>query len=282
MPRPRRILLGSLTLFSAWSLFDDRPLRSLRALFTFSGVALDYQLNGKTSQVHTRTGQRVLELCLQLGGPFIKAGQFVAAMNHTVPKEITQVLAQLQDSARPQGLEYVLKVIREEIGDVFESVEEIPVGAASLAQVHRAKMKSGEWVAVKVQYPGLESIVHADLNTMSWIAFIAAKTFLKADFTWMVTEFKESLLSELDFEQEAKRAERVAENLKEDKCFYVPRVFHNLSSKKVLTMEFVEGCKVSEIEKIEKMGFNPKNVARKAIEMFSRMIYIDGFIHCDP
>ncbi len=224
----------------------------------------------------------MLELCLQLGGPFIKAGQFVAAMNHTVPKEITQVLAQLQDSARPQGLEYVLKVIREEIGDVFESVEEIPVGAASLAQVHRAKMKSGEWVAVKVQYPGLESIVHADLNTMSWIAFIAAKTFLKADFTWMVTEFKESLLSELDFEQEAKRAERVAENLKEDKCFYVPRVFHNLSSKKVLTMEFVEGCKVSEIEKIEKMGFNPKNVARKAIEMFSRMIYIDGFIHCDP
>jgi aarF domain-containing kinase len=282
--RGARIFGGFVVLGLGISAVDERPSRIIRAIYVSSQVAIDYKINGKSSQVHTRTGQRILELCLALGGPFIKAGQFLAAMNHTVPKEITDILAKLQDNTSPKSLEYVERVIREDLGDhVFEKIEEAPVGSASLAQVHKAWIKgTGDVVAVKVQYPNLREIVEADLSTMAMISFVAAKTFLKADFTWIFQEFKESLLSELDFVQEAKRAQRVAVNLKEDSCFYVPKVYPQYTSKRVLTMEFVQGCKVSEVEKIESMGMDPKRVARKVIEMFSRMIYINGFFHCDP
>jgi aarF domain-containing kinase len=204
-------------------------------------------------------------------------------MNHSMPKEITDTLAKLQDQANPQEFKYVRNVIQQDLGEVFEEIEQVPIGAASLAQVHKAKVKgNGRWVAVKVQYPNLDQLVHGDLSTMEWIAFAAGKAFLKSDFTWIFSEFKKSLLTELDFEEEGKRAERAARNLKGDSHFYVPEILWKYTSKRILTMEFIDGCKISEIEKIKAMKFNPKDVAKKVIEMFSSMIYVHGYVHCDP
>lgn len=197
-------------------------------------------------------------------------------------------MAQLQDKARPRDFMQVVQMFRTEFAtthpdEIFDQFSREPIAAASLAQVHTAFIKgTDEKVAVKVQYPRLQNLLKSDLYAMQFVTRLAAMTFVDADFSWIFDDFKPSLLAELNFEGEGKRSERVARNFSGKEEVYVPKVHWDFTSKRILTMEFVEGCKISDLGAIEKMGFKKSKIAEKVVSVFSEMIFCHGFVHCDP
>lgn len=164
----------------------------------------------------------------------------------------------------------------------FGSFDEQPIAAASLAQVHRAFLKDGQEVAVKVQYPGLQKQFATDIATMAVLSKALAWLFPDYQFEWLVPEFEKGLLKELDFIQEADNADRTAKSFAHKQGVRIPRIFRELSTSKVLTMEFMEGCKVDDISSLEKAGVDPKQVASLLVDIFAEMIFCHGYVHGDP
>ncbi|XP_059451679.1 uncharacterized protein LOC132182448 isoform X4 [Corylus avellana] len=239
----------------------------------------------KLNEVHLRSAKRMLKLCEANKGFYVKAGQFVAAMRQ-VPKEYSSTLSSLQDQAVPCHFKAIKQVLISNLGhdlsEIFLSFDEQPIAAASIAQVHRGILKDHQEVAVKVQYPGLEQQMKLDTSTMSFISKYIAWLFPDYRFEWLVTEFAETISSELDFIQEAKNSERTARNFKNNDFVKVPRVFWEFTTSQVLTMEFCRGHKVDDVEFLKEMGINPTKVAKALVEVFAEMIFIHGFLHGDP
>ncbi|XP_059451676.1 uncharacterized protein LOC132182448 isoform X1 [Corylus avellana] len=272
-------------------------LRSSRAISTIACTVVDYKysLHGlpvdsdeylrKLNEVHLRSAKRMLKLCEANKGFYVKAGQFVAAMRQ-VPKEYSSTLSSLQDQAVPCHFKAIKQVLISNLGhdlsEIFLSFDEQPIAAASIAQVHRGILKDHQEVAVKVQYPGLEQQMKLDTSTMSFISKYIAWLFPDYRFEWLVTEFAETISSELDFIQEAKNSERTARNFKNNDFVKVPRVFWEFTTSQVLTMEFCRGHKVDDVEFLKEMGINPTKVAKALVEVFAEMIFIHGFLHGDP
>ncbi|XP_058078816.1 uncharacterized protein LOC131227116 isoform X2 [Magnolia sinica] len=262
---------------------DDLPLpssiavgfhaiaRSSRALYTIASNVIDYKysLHGlspdsdeyrsKMSEVHLRSAKRILKLCEVNKGFYVKAGQFVASLR-PVPTEYSSILSSLQDQAVPCHFKAIREVLINNLGkdlpDIFLLFDEQPIAAASIAQVHRALLKDHQEVAIKI--------------------------FPEYRFTWMVSEFEKTITLELDFVQEAKNSERTARNFKNNRVVTVPRVFWDLTTRQVLTMQFCDGHKVDDLEFLETTGINPVKVAKALMEIFAEMICVYGFLHGDP
>ena len=258
--------------------------------------------------VHQRSAERLLEVCLAHGGMYTKLGQFVASMRHALPPQYPEVLAACQDKAPAVGLDAVRGVVERELGralgEVFSEFEPEPIGAASLAQVHRAvSAATGERVAVKVQYPALAAQVEADLRTMRVLAWVVGAAFEGHDYEWLLPEFEGSITAELDFRVEAQNAARTAANFADepkvglphpepqtpgldgralDPQVYVPRTHASLSTRRLLTMEFIDGAKLSEPGALAARGLDAAALAPLVSSTFSRMIFEFGFVHCDP
>ncbi|CAI9110306.1 OLC1v1010306C1 [Oldenlandia corymbosa var. corymbosa] len=236
------------------------------------------------SEVHSRSAKRILRLCELNRGFYVKAGQFVAAMRQ-VPKEYSSTLSSLQDQTAPCPFKAIKEVLVRNLGadlsEIFISFDEQPVAAASIAQVHHAVLKDHQEVAVKVQYPGLEKQMHFDLGTMSLLSNLITWLFPEYRFGWIVSEFAKSISSELDFTQEARNSERAAKNFKGNSTVKIPHVFWDLTTTKVLTMQFCKGQKVDNLEFLKEMGISPTNVAKALSEMVAEMIFVHGFLHGD-
>ncbi|XP_062006416.1 uncharacterized protein LOC133723571 isoform X2 [Rosa rugosa] len=187
-----------------------------------------------------------------------------------VPKEYSSTLSSLQDQAVPCHFKAIEEVLIRNLGhnlsDTFLSLDEQPLAAASIAQVHKAVLKDHQAVAIKVQYPGLEQQMKLDTTTMYFISKSITWFFPEYRFGWLVAEFVQAISLELDFIQEAGNSERTANNFKNNKWVKVPHVFWGLTTKQVLTMEFCTGHKVAKV----------------LLEMFAEMIFIHGFLHGDP
>uniref|UniRef100_A0A7I4ALG2 Protein kinase domain-containing protein n=1 Tax=Physcomitrium patens TaxID=3218 RepID=A0A7I4ALG2_PHYPA len=222
---------------------------------------------------------------LEIRGFYIKAGQSVASM-HQVPKEFVSTLSVLQDKASFWSFKDLEVVFLEEFGkdvkELFEAFDEQPIAAASLAQVHRGFLKNGQEVAVKVQYPGLQKQFATDIATMAFLSKALAWIFPDYQFEWLVGEFEKNVVRELDFTQEADNADRTAKSFAHNRNVRIPRIFRELSTKRVLTMEFMEGCKIDDIKSLEKAGVDPKEVASLLAAIFAEMIFCHGFVHGDP
>ncbi len=239
-------------------------------------------------EVNLRTAERLYKVCHANGGLYTKFGQGIANMNNVLPKEFTKILAQLQDKARELSFDSAREAVQKELGDqlfddVFSSFDSKPVGAASLAQVHRATLKStGEEVAVKVQYPWLESQTRGDLATLRLITRVIGFLFPEFSYTWLTPEFENNMTLELDFIQEGRNAERLSRMLQYRSDVYVPKIKWGLSTKRMLLMEFVHGCKVTDVEWMSDKGIHPLDVAATVSSVFGDMIHVHGFIHVDP
>ncbi|XP_013372637.1 PREDICTED: uncharacterized aarF domain-containing protein kinase 1 isoform X3 [Chinchilla lanigera] len=166
--------------------------------------------------------------------------------------------------------------------DLFLSFDDTPLGAASLAQVHKAVLRDGRTVAVKVQHPKVQAQSSKDILLMEVLVLAVKQLFPEFEFMWLVDEAKKNLPLELDFLNEGRNAEKVAQMLKHFDFLKVPQIYWELSTKRVLLMEFVEGGQVNDRDYMERNKINVDEISRHLGKMYSEMIFVNGFVHCDP
>lgn len=251
----------------------------------------DYQspdYKSARSDVHARSADRLLKLARAQGAVYVKIGQHVASMNHAVPPEYSTKLKLLEDRAAYRPFRQISRLLKRELkpgrlSDVYSSIEPTPVAAASLAQVHRATLKdTGETVAVKIQYPGLEALVQGDLTSIRFLSQMLRWVFPFFDMEWVVDQFRSNLQKELNFNLEAQSARRTAAFFKHDHRIVVPSIHDQYSTRRVLTMEYIDGWRVDNIEKMREAGINAHEVSKAVVDTFAQMIFMNGFVHCDP
>ncbi|KAI8113743.1 hypothetical protein M9435_003735 [Picochlorum sp. BPE23] len=236
------------------------------------------------SKMHRQVAHGLLRVCQKNGGVYVKAGQTAASLT-TLPPEYREMLEKLEDSVPPRPFVAIKKALEVELGhkveEVFEAFESKATAAASLAQVHKARLKDGTDVAVKIQYPGLESALHADLAAMTLLAGFATLVFRVSDWRWFLKEIRDKLSEELDFRNEADNAARLAICFADRDDIVVPRLFPRWSSKRLLCMEWIQGIKVSDKEELKKAGLSPRQVALLFQGVAAEMMCSHGFVHGD-
>lgn len=234
-------------------------------------------------------GQKLNRTLQELGPTFIKLGQIASTRRDLVPIEIIRELEKLQDHAEPFPFEEVQQIIEKELGkpldELFESFNDKPLATASIGQVHTAFLYSGQKVAVKVQRPDIRQTVDTDLSILKEIA-----TMIENNTDWgklygvraIINEFADSLLCELDYGTEGRNAERISRQAKNDSSVYIPEIHWDFSSKKVLTMEMIEGIKSNHIDELDEQGYDRELLARKLVHAMFSQVLDHGFFHGDP
>lgn len=224
----------------------------------------------------------------ELGPTFIKFGQILSTRPDIIPEEFIKELMKLQDEVPPVPYKAVVSVIEAEfkkpISDLFSSVDEIPIAAASIAQVHRATTVSGDSVVIKVQRPGILSTIETDISILGYLARLAVKYIPESELydpLGMVDEFSRMIKRELDFTLEASYTERFRENFKGDDRVLVPRVYWDLTGNQVLTMERVSGIKVDRVDKLRGKGIDTETVAHLIADIFFKQVFKLGLFHGD-
>ncbi|CAD6186636.1 unnamed protein product [Caenorhabditis auriculariae] len=306
---PKRLLIGAtfggsaiVTYNSIDNLQDLKQIgiiRFGRAAFAVGSIVVDYKssLRGlvepseeytKTMKYcHERSARKLLDLACVNGGVFIKVGQHLASLEYLIPLEYTDTLQVLTSRAPQASKEDVEFVIETELGsksnEIFSDFSDKPVGAASLAQVHSARLKStGQKVAVKVQHRRVLKNSRTDISTMQFLVKVADAIFPEFKLMWLVEEVKKNLPNELDFLHEAKNAEEAARRFKHLRYLKIPKIFYEYSTKRVLTMEFCEGAHIDDLEYMQKHSINTRDVCTKIGRMISEMIFLQGYLHSDP
>ena len=225
----------------------------------------------------------------KLGPTFIKLGQLLSTRADLLPTPYLEALARLQDHIEPFPYEEVDRIVSGEIGvrisKAFADFDPAPLAAASLAQVHRAHMRDGRSVVVKVQRPNIRDQIVDDLEALGQIAqFLDAHTELgkRYDFENMLDSLRSSLLRELDFKLEANNLITFAENLREFDRLVIPEPVEDFCTSRVLTMEYIQGKKITELSPLRLMEIDGPGLARELFRAYLKQILLDGFVHADP
>lgn len=233
--------------------------------------------------------QRLRRAFEELGPTFIKLGQLLSTRTHLLPQPFLEELAKLHDQVPPIPFEQVLAVLAAELQSPadkhFLSIDPEPLGSASIAQVHRAVRLTGERCVVKVQRPDIEKLVRVDLEIMAQLAGLLEKNIEGWQVhrpTALVAEFARRMEQELDFDAEASHVERFSYQFADEPAIYVPRVFRQTSTHRVLTLEEIEGIKASDFERLEAAGLNRHEIAVRITDLVMKQIFIHGFFHADP
>jgi predicted unusual protein kinase regulating ubiquinone biosynthesis (AarF/ABC1/UbiB family) len=225
----------------------------------------------------------------KLGPTFIKLGQLLSTRADVLPVAYVEALARLQDDVEPFSFAEVERIVSEElqtrISKAFTEFDPVPIAAASLGQVHRAVLRDGRVVAVKVQRPGIREQIVDDLDAFTEIAQILDKHLQAGrlyQFEKMVDEFRKSILRELDYEREAQNLVTLSENLAEFDRIVVPSPILDFTTGRVLTMAFVFGQKITSLSPLEKIDIDGARLADELHRAYLKQILIDGFFHADP
>ncbi|MBE3567618.1 MAG: AarF/ABC1/UbiB kinase family protein [Thermogemmatispora sp.] len=230
------------------------------------------------------------ETAIKLGVLMIKLGQFLSARADLLPEQALQVLGSLQDEVPPAPFSHVVSVIEADLGkpveQVFSLLERKATAAASLGQVHRATLAgSGETVAVKVQRPHIEELVNTDLSTIRFVIWVISRFVDTSEFIDLMAvyrEFRRTVYEEIDYLTEAANARRFRELFRDQPQIYIPRVYEEYSSKRVLVLEWIDGIKINDYAALEAAGYNRLEIARRTVEAYFFQFFEAGFFHADP
>lgn len=241
-------------------------------------------------KVETLTRPERIRLVLEeLGPTFIKFGQLLSNRPDLVPAQYLFELEKLQDKVPPFSSEKAIEMVEKELGKplkyIFKNFEREPLASGSIAQVHKAVLLSGIDVGVKIQRPHIRNKVETDLEIMHQLAVLIEKYNEEAALfqpVKMVREFERNIKKEMNFRLEASHMERFASNFKDDKRIYVPRAYREFSTDRILTMEYIKGIKVSEVEKLKKEGMDIKTLADNGANIILKQVFEHGFFHADP
>ncbi len=281
-------------------------LRSVRRIGEVVGVLAKHRLAEWLSQTefdsqksHLTGGEgelpakqshatRIRLAVTELGTTYIKFGQMLSTRPDLVGQEVADELAKLQDGVPPDEPEVALATIATELGrpanEIFAEFNSIPIGSASIGQVHGARLPDGREVVVKVQHPGIESRIRGDLEILERLAGLAEKSaeLKRYQPVAVVQEFHRSLLRELDFSREERNLQQFAANFATDPTVHFPQVISELCTSRVLTMELIAGASPHDAERLDQIGIAREELARRAVTIWMDMVFRDGFFHADP
>lgn len=235
------------------------------------------------------TGTRIRELLEELGPTFVKLGQLLSIRSDLLPVEIIRQLEKLQDEVTPVPAAEILEKIKVELGnpveELFHSFNEECIGAASIGQVHEATLHTGEKVVVKVQRPGIRKTVYTDLQILQDLSRLVEERYSWArdyHITEMMEELAESIKNELDYIEEGRNMETVQLQFQGNESFKIPDVFWDYTTSHVLTMERIDGCKLTSLNEIHLQAGEKRKIADLLVEAFITQILREGFFHGDP
>lgn len=235
---------------------------------------------------HRRSANRVLDTASSFGGTLIKACQFASTRPDILPAAYIRPLSTLQDRVPPHGWLEIKTAISQELGrspqEVFEWIEPEPVASASIAQVHRARLHDGREVAVKVQYPGIAGIIATDLSVLQRIVTEIARLARNIQLQPILDYLKETLPLELDFRHEATAMTELRAALRHRTDVLVPTVIPDLSTERLLVMEFVDGIKITDRAAMSHADISPTAIARLLNDVYAEQIFRLGMLHADP
>jgi ubiquinone biosynthesis protein len=251
---------------------------------------LTYKFNNKdkADRLNTPGPVRVRKILEELGPTYIKLGQLLSMRHDIIPLEYATEFAKLQDDAPHFDFEDVEVIIREELGhsieELFDFFDKKPLACASIGQVHRAKIKNGDNVVVKVQRPGIKEVIESDLDIIYSMAKLMNEHIPEARLyrpIEIVDEFSRSMLEEIDYTQEGWNTDRFAYNFRDNKQIHIPKVYWNYTNKRVLTLEYIEGIKASHADLLDQQGLDRSKIALLVGEAFMQQVFEDGFFHAD-
>jgi predicted unusual protein kinase regulating ubiquinone biosynthesis (AarF/ABC1/UbiB family) len=227
---------------------------------------------------------------IELGVLMIKLGQFLSSRADILPERALSALADLQDEVPPAPFEHVVSVLESELGkpidQVFSVLERKCTAAASLGQVHRGVLAAtGEIVAVKVQRPNIDQLVRMDLSTIKFVIGIITRLVNTGNFIDLMgiyREFRRTVYEEIDYLTEAAHAKRFREMFSNDPTIYIPRVYDQYVTRRVLILEWVDGIKINDYRALEAAGINRMEVAQRTVHAYFHQFFEEGFFHADP
>jgi predicted unusual protein kinase regulating ubiquinone biosynthesis (AarF/ABC1/UbiB family) len=273
-------------------------LRMLRILISFALFGVRVFVNSrdwlgrkrdKTAEQRREEGAILRDKFLKLGPTFIKTGQTLATRADLLPIEYIQELSALQDEVPPFPAEVARQIIEAElrlnISDLFESFEDQTIAAASLGQVHRGRLRTGQMVAIKVQRPNLAAQIEFDLRVLRRIAGFASRypnLVRGVDWQGTIDEFGAHIYEEMDYSAEVRNAEVFRRNFEKWPNIYVPRIYNIFSSRRVIVMEFIDGFKVTDVDPLKAAGHKPHEIVKLLAQTYLKQLLEDGFFHADP
>lgn len=269
-------------------MFAKHGLRNLVEKLNLDNFLQSTLSSPSSEKEHLSVPQRLRLSFEELGPTFIKFGQLLAARPDLIPDDYVEEMAFLHDQVQPLEFKTIEAVLNEELGanwsEQIISIEKAVLGSASIAQVHRAKLKNGQSVVLKVQRPGIEQTINDDLNVLYFIAELLEKYIPETrpfNPVGMIDEYFKTLELETNFVVEANNMRKMKELFKNDLDVVIPTVNFELTTEKVLVMQELDGQPLSKIESLQSLNINADEIIKKGLKTYLKMVFVDGFFHGD-
>lgn len=279
-----REILGILIKYGFEDFIANSTLRNL----VTEGMRLKWLRDEKPVMEYTRY-ERIRMAAEELGPTFIKLAQVLSNRPDIIPEALVKEFEKLQDRVPPFEFVKAKVIIEKEIGkkleEVFEDFEEVPMASASIGQVYKAKFRTGEDVVVKVQRPDVADMIEQDLSIIKEAVkrmdrYMKKQGVLNAEE--VVRVFERAITKELDYQNEARNIDRFRTTYRHRTDFYVPKAYREFSTRKVLIMEFAQGCKITDIEQLKEWNISPAKIVEKGMDLYLSQIFEFGYFHGDP